>query len=108
MRLIDADKLHPDRKTDKGLAISQSQIANAETIQPQKWIPCSERLPKYGKNVLTCDLGGFIEIQTIEYNVWDDYSYWENQKGDWTDFNEVIAWMPLPKLYEPQESEEEE
>ena len=34
MRLIDADKLHPDRMTNKGtVAISQSQIANAETIR---------------------------------------------------------------------------
>ena len=32
MRLIDADKLEPDRMTDKGLAISQSQIANAPTV----------------------------------------------------------------------------
>jgi len=34
MRLIDADKLNPDRMTNKGtVAISQSQIANAPTIQ---------------------------------------------------------------------------
>ena len=32
MRLIDADKLEPDRMTDKGLAISQSQIAHAPTV----------------------------------------------------------------------------
>ena len=32
MRLIDADKLTPDRMTDKGLAISQSQIANTPTV----------------------------------------------------------------------------
>lgn len=33
MRLIDADKLHPDCLTKDGtLAISQSQIANAETF----------------------------------------------------------------------------
>ena len=38
MRLIDADKLHPDRMTDKGLAISQSQIAEAETV---KAVPAS-------------------------------------------------------------------
>lgn len=32
-RIIDADKLYPDVLTTKGqLAISQSQIANAETI----------------------------------------------------------------------------
>ena len=34
MRLIDADKLHPDRMTNKGtVAISQSQIAKAPTIE---------------------------------------------------------------------------
>ena len=40
MRLIDADKLYPDRMTKKGLAISQSQIANAPTIESPKghWI----------------------------------------------------------------------
>lgn len=36
MRLIDADKLQPDRMTNKGLAISMSQIANAPTFG--KWI----------------------------------------------------------------------
>jgi hypothetical protein len=41
MRLIDADKLHPDCISNKGgLAISQSQIANAETIEQEtgEWI----------------------------------------------------------------------
>jgi hypothetical protein len=33
MRLIDADKLHPDRMTNRGtVAISQSQIANAPAV----------------------------------------------------------------------------
>lgn len=32
MRLIDADKLYPDRMTKEGLAISQTQIANAPTV----------------------------------------------------------------------------
>ena len=35
MRLIDADKLYPDCLTKKGtLAISQSQIASAPTVEP--------------------------------------------------------------------------
>ncbi|MBO4579271.1 MAG: hypothetical protein J5715_03855 [Clostridiales bacterium] len=41
MRLIDADKLYPDCITKEGtLAISQSQIANAETVERPtgKWI----------------------------------------------------------------------
>lgn len=32
MRLIDADKLNPDRMTKDGFSISQSQIANAPTV----------------------------------------------------------------------------
>lgn len=37
MRLIDADKLYPDCLTKDGkLAISQSQLANAPTINPCK------------------------------------------------------------------------
>ena len=69
-----------------------------------KWIPVSERLPQYGKEVLTCDSEGFIAIQSIECNVWDEYDYWENQNGDRSDIDEVIVWMPLPEPY--KESEE--
>lgn len=36
MRLIDADKLYPDVLTNKGLAISQSQVANAPTVERPK------------------------------------------------------------------------
>lgn len=37
MRLIDADKLYPDCMTKDGkLAISQSQLANALTVNPCK------------------------------------------------------------------------
>ena len=68
--------------------------------QEPKWIPVSERLPEFRKEVLTCTDGGFIEIQSLE----ESYGgYWENQKGDWSDFDEIIAWMPLPTPYEPQE-----
>ena len=64
------------------------------------WIPVTERLPEYGKEVLTCSNGGFIEIQSLENSCND--GYWENQKGDWTDFDEVIAWMPLPQPYKAE------
>ena len=60
------------------------------------WIPVSERLPEEHKEVLTCSIVGFIEIQSLE-NLYD--AYWENQGGDWTDLEEIIAWMPLPEPY---------
>lgn len=102
MRLIDADKLFPDRITDMGFAISQSQIARAETIQPQKWIPCSERLPEDNIHVL-CQftLSGMGECYLA-------HGVFHVVGGLVMNCNEVIAWMPLPKPYEPQESEEEE
>ena len=67
-----------------------------------QWIPVSERLPEFRKEVLTCSNGGFIEIQSLE----DSYDgYWENQKGDWTDLEEIIAWMPLPQPYQAESEE---
>lgn len=73
-----------------------------------KWIPVSERLPKYGKEVLTCSNDGFIEIQSIENDVWDEYNYWENQNGDRSDFDEVIAWQPLPEPYKAESEDSNE
>lgn len=73
------------------------------TPQEPRWIPATERLPEYCKEVLTCSNGGFIEIQSLE----ESYGgYWENQKGDWADFDEVIAWMPLPEPYKAESEDE--
>jgi len=58
MRLIDADKLYPDRMTNKGVAISQSQIADAPTIEIRptgKWVDDTEGLNYYA-NCSVCGL----------------------------------------------------
>jgi hypothetical protein len=65
-------------------------------LEQTEWIPVSERLPEFNKNVLTCRNGGFIEIQSLR----DSYDgYWEDQHRCWTDLDEVVAWMPLPEPY---------
>ena len=64
-----------------------------------KWIPVSERLPEYGREVLTCSDSGYIEIQSCE----STYTYWENALGDWSAIDEVVAWMPLPEPYKGAE-----
>lgn len=70
-----------------------------DLLEQTEWIPVSERLPEFSKEVLTCGIGGFIEIQSLE----DSYDgYWENQNGDWTDLDEVVAWMPLPEPYKAE------
>lgn len=77
------------------LVIKAKEMA-IQALEQTRWISVSERLPEYHKDVLTCSIGGFIEIQSIE-NGYDEY--WENQNGDWTDQDEVVAWMPLPEPY---------
>ena len=66
MRPIDADKLHPDRMTNKGtVAISQSQIANAETI---KAIPVST-VEEIKDRILNCEIN--ISVYDEQYEEWD-------------------------------------
>lgn len=80
--------------------LSMGQVVNGihtlppVTPQPKtKWIPVSERLPE--------DTGYYLT--TTKYGeVYCDY--WTGISFDRSET--VIAWMPLPAPYEPQESEE--
>lgn len=98
MRLIDADALID--ALDKGLwgkvydkALAEAIIADAPTIT--QWIPCSERLPDIGADVLFCD------------DKWTEEGCLRAD-GDWCQFRwstvlpkeKVVAWMPLPTPYE--------
>lgn len=78
--------------------------------QEPKWIPVSERLPKeaFGclVTILDTDLKTQDEFENIlPYAVGYDGETWNNFCGEPIPF-EVIAWMPLPKPYEPQERSE--
>ena len=85
-----------------------------------KWIPVSERLPEDGTYLVTVGRvvgGAGIDIKSFAKDLhkvdefdfpkhksgWYDY---DSEYGYWQDAS-VIAWMPLPEPYEPQESEEE-
>ena len=77
-------------------AIELAKIAIA--LQSQKWIPCSERLPK--KPEIDGDSDGYI-VQTRRV-AQPFIGYWDGR--EWTDeevdiLDEVIAWMPLPEPY---------
>lgn len=70
-----------------------------------KWIPVSERLPEdaYGclVTVYDTDLRTQDEFENIlPYTVGYDGETWNNYCGEPIPF-EVVAWMPLPKPYEP-------
>lgn len=60
-----------------------------------KWIPCSERLPEEnGHYLVTARWQGELIVASDDY-----FSY------GWDDWDDVIAWMPLPKPYEAEQTE---
>lgn len=77
-------------------AIELAKIVIA--LQSQKWIPCSERLPKKPETDGYFD-GYIVQTQCV---IQPFSAYWDGR--EWTDDDDdvvdgVIAWMPLPEPY---------
>lgn len=68
-------------------------INDQPTIEPQKWIPCSERLPKQQQTVLIQDFGEITIGYLNAENRWKDLTNLDD------DLKGVNAWMPLPEPY---------
>lgn len=71
----------------------------------REWIPCKDRQPSEKMRALVTTKEG-VAMEGDEYNVqimcwdgqcWRDYEYWDKMDGI------VIAWMPLPEKYQPEE-----
>ena len=83
------------------------------------WIPVSEKLPEDGTYLVTVErTTGKPRVEVMSFakdlNKVDDYDFpkhkcgwydYDSEYGYWED-TDVIAWMPLPQPYDPQESEE--
>lgn len=60
------------------------------------WIPCSERLPNRGTNVIAQDYAGYMEIGIYKMkNGMDGFEV----DGWWSSLNNYIAWRELPQPY---------
>jgi len=135
MRLIDLDKainamakLEQEDNEAYGVSIPEcfdseraiKALNSIPTVQavPQ-WIPVSERLPEeYGEYLITWKNPKYQKtyIGICECEITDVYDYEYNRfEVEWLfdDYittaypdSKVIAWMPLPEPYEPQENEE--
>ena len=85
------------------------KVLPSVTPQEPRWIPVSERLPEENTWVL-CWYEYFrygdYECMQETYGVgfYDSYGHWGGDVSGHK--SKAIAWMPLPKPYEPQESEE--
>lgn len=74
------------------------------------WIPCSERLPKEGENVLVWyeyfRYGNYNRLyQTIgiSYTYRGEWSGFVDGSSGWTDLK-IIAWQPLPEPYKERDN----
>jgi len=69
--------------------------------QEPKWIPVSEKLPEKNVEILaTTEWGAVTIAEMYSANDWFIHEGTTNAEAD-----EIVAWMPLPKPFKPQESE---
>ena len=83
-------------------AIEQAMINHDSAIMrvvdlpsAQQWIPCSERLPENGEEVLA-STPDFIYITLHEFI---NNHHWWSEVVEYRLIHNVIAWMPLPEPY---------
>lgn len=70
----------------------KEMMFDAPTIEPMRWIPCSERLPEEHEVVLT--QAQFKDDVKMAVSSRVDFNYWT---GWGTRDINVVAWMPLPE-----------
>lgn len=83
----------------------------AEEKKKHEWIPCSERLPEMHREDMEVEGEYYMisnpvlvtdgnKIYVAEYEEDDGYRYgWSSFDGE--DYDNIIAWMPLPEPYNP-------
>lgn len=86
------------RAFDYALRVIAEEYSNSEI--PNKWIPCSERLPENIKTVI-------IDVKEIRYPTvgwYGNLTGWHLTERDFMNLKDftVIAWQPLPVPYKPK------
>ena len=92
-----------------GYHVEALNMAIKALEQEQKWIPVSERLPynhEYRENNGLFNVSDGNRTYSEWFDIYDTQKFGEPTMYGFRVDHAVIAWMPLPKPYEPQESEE--
>ena len=116
-RLIDADKLIEEIESYRGDIFANEiveLIKQMPSVDDTKWIPCSERLPEMHREDMEAEGEYYMisnpvlatdgnKIYVAEYEEDDGCTYgWHSLDGE--DYENIIAWMPLPESYNPERS----
>lgn len=78
-------------------------IKNLPSADPeQRWIPCSERLPRSGRYLVSCSLSVFSP-QVLNYDENNGEWFYDGCKSMDVEIPTINAWMPLPNCYQGDE-----
>lgn len=111
---VNTDECHGMKRMQRQAVI---ELANLPSAQPeQRWIPCSERLPKRGKDVLvTRHYLGEEDNNKSCYYTEVAARYGDDDNPDWISYSDeykihpknhiVIAWQELPEPYKGEMNE---
>lgn len=107
MRMIDADKLCEDLLSRWNIADTRKEelirqvmadvvtpiVISQPTVEPQKWIPISVKLPEKRQDVIVTVNDGAIYTDTDEWIGTGFFAYGHN----------VVAWQSLPDPWKEEE-----
>ena len=83
---VEALRAYAEATDNKTLAEDiYNWVGNGVTVQ--KWIPVSERLPKFGQQVIVSCAGYEVDYVTA-------MNFWNAERDEW---QSITHWMPLPE-----------
>ena len=88
------------------ISVDLEKIPSVTLSTQPGWIPCSKKLPELNRSVLVQLSDDFVDqIQIMTFNIskceGDFFYFWKTKEmGIDFDMDDVVAWMPLPKLWE--------
>ena len=96
-----------DFTTGYNWAVDEYRQKISEIPAVNRWISCSDRLPKNRERVLVCFRSGTVHI-AVWYGDYDEKGAWKVTSQFPTKLyrtDTIPKWMPMPDAYEPPESE---
>lgn len=84
-----------------------SVLHDVPTVEPQQWVPVTERLPMINTIALiTTSKGIVIQVMYFGENM-NGHKVWRSFGGEYVYWDEeVVAWMPLPEPWKGENDAE--